>query len=155
MDDSWSSFLSTQNTEFIPTEWDSLPPLGFQRCPDCQHFHTNEVSWLQTIVIRQMSSKTSTQMWLQWCDLFQPCWDKVANFGGYIYISKLWISWLSIITSHYIAYKTIIFVVTPIILIILRVMEWLRHVDLSEYAPNLRGSGVHGALLVFEARWSW
>ena len=32
-------------------------------------------------------------------------------------------------------------------------MEWLRHVDLSEYAPNLRGSGVHGALLVFEARW--
>ena len=72
---------------------------------------------------------------------------------SYIYISKLWISWLSIITSHYIAYKTIIFVITPIILIILRVMEWLRHVDLSEYAPNLRGSGVHGALLVFEARW--
>ena len=32
-------------------------------------------------------------------------------------------------------------------------MEWLRHVDLSEYAPNLRGSGVHGALLVLEARW--
>lgn len=31
-----------------------------------------------------------------------------------------------------------------------RVMEWLRSVDLSEYAPNLRGSGVHGALLVFE-----
>ncbi|KAH6937047.1 hypothetical protein HPB50_025315 [Hyalomma asiaticum] len=29
-----------------------------------------------------------------------------------------------------------------------RVMEWLRTVDLSEYAPNLRGSGVHGALLV-------
>ena len=34
-----------------------------------------------------------------------------------------------------------------------RVMEWLRHVDLSEYAPNLRGSGVHGALLVLEKRW--
>ena len=33
-----------------------------------------------------------------------------------------------------------------------RVMEWLRHVDLSEYAPNLRGSGVHGALLVMEKR---
>ena len=33
-----------------------------------------------------------------------------------------------------------------------RVMEWLRHVDLSEYAPNLRGSGVHGALLVLETR---
>ena len=72
---------------------------------------------------------------------------------SYIYISKLWISWLSIITSHYIAYKTIIFVVTSIIPVILRVMEWLRHVDLSEYAPNLRGSGVHGALLVFESRW--
>ncbi|XP_077867159.1 liprin-beta-1-like [Saccoglossus kowalevskii] len=31
-----------------------------------------------------------------------------------------------------------------------RVMEWLRSVDLSEYVPNLRGSGVHGALLVLE-----
>ena len=30
-----------------------------------------------------------------------------------------------------------------------RVMEWLRSVDLSEYAPNLRGSGVHGALMVY------
>lgn len=29
-----------------------------------------------------------------------------------------------------------------------RVMDWLRSVDLSEYAPNLRGSGVHGALMV-------
>jgi len=29
-----------------------------------------------------------------------------------------------------------------------RVMEWLRTIDLSEYAPNLRGSGVHGALMV-------
>lgn len=29
-----------------------------------------------------------------------------------------------------------------------RVMEWLRSVDLAEYAPNLRGSGVHGALIV-------
>ena len=36
-----------------------------------------------------------------------------------------------------------------------RVMEWLRHVDLSEYAPNLRGSGVHGALLVMEKRCSF
>ena len=34
------------------------------------------------------------------------------------------------------------------------VMEWLRHVDLSEYAPNLRGSGVHGALLVHERRFT-
>lgn len=33
-------------------------------------------------------------------------------------------------------------------------MEWLRHVDLSEYAPNLRGSGVHGALLVLETRYA-
>ncbi|XP_013409086.1 liprin-beta-1 isoform X4 [Lingula anatina] len=33
-----------------------------------------------------------------------------------------------------------------------RVMEWLRTIDLSEYAPNLRGSGVHGALLVLEPR---
>jgi UPF0716 family protein affecting phage T7 exclusion len=31
-----------------------------------------------------------------------------------------------------------------------RVMEWLRSANLSEYAPNLRGSGVHGALMVFE-----
>ena len=29
-----------------------------------------------------------------------------------------------------------------------RVMDWLRSVDLAEYAPNLRGSGVHGALMV-------
>jgi hypothetical protein len=29
-----------------------------------------------------------------------------------------------------------------------RVMEWLRTIDLSEYAPNMRGSGVHGALMV-------
>ena len=28
-----------------------------------------------------------------------------------------------------------------------RVMEWLRTIDLSEYAPNMRGSGVHGALM--------
>ena len=27
-------------------------------------------------------------------------------------------------------------------------MEWLRSVDLAEYAPNLRGSGVHGGLMV-------
>lgn len=27
-------------------------------------------------------------------------------------------------------------------------MEWLRAVDLAEYAPNLRGSGVHGGLIV-------
>lgn len=27
-------------------------------------------------------------------------------------------------------------------------MEWLRSVDLAEYAPNLRGSGVHGGLVV-------
>jgi hypothetical protein len=35
-----------------------------------------------------------------------------------------------------------------------RVMEWLRHVDLAEYAPNLRGSGVHGGLLIFEVRFT-
>lgn len=29
-----------------------------------------------------------------------------------------------------------------------RVMEWLRSVDLAEYAPNLRGSGVHGGVMV-------
>lgn len=28
-------------------------------------------------------------------------------------------------------------------------MEWLRSVDLAEYAPNLRGSGVHGGLMVW------
>merc|ERR1712029_659297 len=35
-----------------------------------------------------------------------------------------------------------------------RVMEWLREVDLSEYAPNLRGSGVHGALMLLEPRFT-
>ncbi|XP_052825168.1 liprin-beta-2 isoform X11 [Octopus bimaculoides] len=35
-----------------------------------------------------------------------------------------------------------------------RVMEWLRTIDLSEYAPNLRGSGVHGALIVLEPRFN-
>lgn len=35
-----------------------------------------------------------------------------------------------------------------------RVMEWLRSIDLSEYAPNLRGSGVHGALMVYEPRFN-
>ena len=29
-----------------------------------------------------------------------------------------------------------------------RIMHWLRSVDLAEYAPNLRGSGVHGAVMV-------
>ena len=31
-------------------------------------------------------------------------------------------------------------------------MEWLKEVDLAEYAPNLRGSGVHGALILYEPR---
>jgi len=35
-----------------------------------------------------------------------------------------------------------------------RVMEWLRQVDLAEYAPNLRGSGVHGALLAYEPKFN-
>ncbi|XP_069383893.1 liprin-beta-1b isoform X5 [Paralichthys olivaceus] len=35
-----------------------------------------------------------------------------------------------------------------------RVMEWLRSVDLAEYAPNLRGSGVHGGLMVLEPRYN-
>lgn len=35
-----------------------------------------------------------------------------------------------------------------------RVMEWLRVVDLAEYAPNLRGAGVHGALMVYEPRYT-
>ncbi|KAM9545002.1 liprin-beta-2 isoform 7-T7 [Salvelinus alpinus] len=35
-----------------------------------------------------------------------------------------------------------------------RVMEWLRAVDLAEYAPNLRGSGVHGGLIILELRFS-
>ncbi|XP_043561547.1 liprin-beta-2-like isoform X2 [Chiloscyllium plagiosum] len=35
-----------------------------------------------------------------------------------------------------------------------RVMEWLRSVDLAEYAPNLRGSGVHGGLLILEPRFN-
>ncbi|XP_040291899.1 liprin-beta-1 isoform X16 [Bufo bufo] len=35
-----------------------------------------------------------------------------------------------------------------------RVMEWLRSVDLAEYAPNLRGSGFHGGLMVLEPRFN-
>ncbi|XP_053202636.1 liprin-beta-2-like isoform X2 [Panonychus citri] len=31
-----------------------------------------------------------------------------------------------------------------------RVMEWLRCIDLSEYTSSLRGSGVHGALIIHE-----
>ena len=33
-------------------------------------------------------------------------------------------------------------------------MEWLRSIDFSEYAPNLRGSGVHGGLIVLEPRFT-
>ncbi|CAL8357302.1 unnamed protein product [Lota lota] len=35
-----------------------------------------------------------------------------------------------------------------------RVMEWLRSVDLAEYAPNLRGSGVHGGLIILEPQFN-
>ncbi|XP_055855195.1 liprin-beta-1 [Episyrphus balteatus] len=35
-----------------------------------------------------------------------------------------------------------------------RVMEWLKVADLSEYAPNLRGAGVHGALMLYEQRFT-
>ncbi|CAD5121453.1 DgyrCDS9962 [Dimorphilus gyrociliatus] len=35
-----------------------------------------------------------------------------------------------------------------------RVMDWLRSIDLSEYTANLRGSGVHGALMVLEPRFT-
>ncbi|XP_036399881.1 liprin-beta-2-like isoform X2 [Megalops cyprinoides] len=35
-----------------------------------------------------------------------------------------------------------------------RVMEWLRSVDLAEYAPNLRGSGVHGGMIILEPRFN-
>ncbi|KAI3381327.1 hypothetical protein SNEBB_009302 [Seison nebaliae] len=35
-----------------------------------------------------------------------------------------------------------------------RVMEWLRTVDLAEYSSNLRGSGVHGALMILEPRFT-
>ncbi|CAG05717.1 unnamed protein product, partial [Tetraodon nigroviridis] len=35
-----------------------------------------------------------------------------------------------------------------------RVMEWLRSVDLAEFAPNLRGSGVHGGLIILEPRFN-
>lgn len=35
-----------------------------------------------------------------------------------------------------------------------RVMEWLRVVDLAEYAPNMRGSGVHGGLMIYEGRFT-
>lgn len=34
------------------------------------------------------------------------------------------------------------------------VMEWLRMVDLAEYAPNLRGAGVNGALMMYEVRFT-
>lgn len=33
-------------------------------------------------------------------------------------------------------------------------MEWLKAVDLAEYAPNLRGAGVHGGLMVYETKFT-
>ncbi|KAH8270276.1 hypothetical protein KR018_006467 [Drosophila ironensis] len=35
-----------------------------------------------------------------------------------------------------------------------RIMGWLQTIDLSEYTPNLRGAGVHGALMLFEPRFN-
>ncbi|XP_017769627.1 PREDICTED: liprin-beta-2-like isoform X2 [Nicrophorus vespilloides] len=35
-----------------------------------------------------------------------------------------------------------------------RVMEWLKAVDLAEYAPYLRGAGVHGGLMVLENKFN-
>lgn len=35
-----------------------------------------------------------------------------------------------------------------------RVWDWLRVVDLAEYAPNLRGAGVHGALMMYEPKFT-
>ncbi|KAH8258827.1 hypothetical protein KR038_010248 [Drosophila bunnanda] len=35
-----------------------------------------------------------------------------------------------------------------------RIMGWLQTIDLSEYTPNLRGAGVHGALMLYEARFN-
>lgn len=31
-----------------------------------------------------------------------------------------------------------------------RIMEWLRSIELAEFAPNLRGSGIHGGLICLE-----
>lgn len=35
-----------------------------------------------------------------------------------------------------------------------RVMEWLEAIDLAEYTPNLRGAGVHGALICYEPKFT-
>lgn len=35
-----------------------------------------------------------------------------------------------------------------------RVMDWLRVINLAEYAPNLRGAGVHGSLMIYEDRFN-
>jgi len=35
-----------------------------------------------------------------------------------------------------------------------RIMEWLRQIDLAEFATNLRGSGVHGAVMVLEPQFT-
>ncbi|XP_017065326.1 liprin-beta-2 [Drosophila eugracilis] len=35
-----------------------------------------------------------------------------------------------------------------------RIMGWLQTIDLSEYTPNLRGAGVHGALMLYEQRFN-
>ncbi|XP_034656184.1 liprin-beta-1 [Drosophila subobscura] len=35
-----------------------------------------------------------------------------------------------------------------------RIMGWLQTIDLSEYTPNLRGAGVHGALMMYESRFN-
>ncbi|XP_016982592.1 liprin-beta-2 [Drosophila rhopaloa] len=35
-----------------------------------------------------------------------------------------------------------------------RIMGWLQTIDLSEYTPNLRGAGIHGALMLYEPRFN-
>lgn len=35
-----------------------------------------------------------------------------------------------------------------------QVMEWLRRIELPEYASNIRGSGIHGALIILEDRFN-
>ena len=35
-----------------------------------------------------------------------------------------------------------------------RIMEWLRSIELAEFATNLRGTGVHGGLIALEPGFS-
>ena len=175
MDDSWSRFLfnakqrnrSTRMGQFTSVEIPKVSEL-----PTFPHKCNSFVSWSVLIANNcclpnfskkhqiKDSFRSSHQFYTQGDGMVASCWSLgIRSMIIMIIIAKL----IFIILFRMVALWwslgipsmiIVIVIIAKIISIILfRVMEWLRHVDLSEYAPNLRGSGVHGALLVLEARW--